>query len=263
MEKLPHDLLPIKRPLEDANYPESTYFYKNVVSKLIPDIIRMEASGIPINLAKVADVEKTIDNVLEQVYTKLQNNSMMLTFLESVDNEYKANKTKVLESKKKTYEDFLKPFNIKNKTHKSYVVNAQLSLMGKSDMVLPEWSNKDLKKLNQIIASKFINDLLEGHIQEYMFPVINLAMEQLAKDKADAYNKNKVDTKIDEIKTTTSISTFNPGSSLQKQKFFAFYNIESEKETAAGSPQWDRKELERIQKLLAMLIEDKGEKDEL
>ena len=37
--KSPHDLLPIVRPLETTVYPDNTFFYENVVKKLIPDIM--------------------------------------------------------------------------------------------------------------------------------------------------------------------------------------------------------------------------------
>ena len=53
------------------------------------------------------------------------------------------------------------------------------------------------------------------------------------------------------------IDKFNPGSSVQKQEFFEFYGIESDKETKAGNPQWDRDALEELQKLLKTMIEDK------
>lgn len=262
MEKLPIDLLPIIRPLEDQNTLRDTFFYDKVISKLIPDVILMEATGIPIDLDNVAEVEATVDKVLEQVYDRLRNNSMMIGFLKSLDDEYKSTKTKELESKIKQPSDFRVPFNSKNKTHRSYVVNTQLDILGKPDMKMTEWSVKDLKKLNQIIASKFINDLIENNISDYMTTTIETAMDKLAEDKATAYNKNKIEAKISKLNTETTVDAFNPGSALQKQKFFSYYGIDSEKETAAGSPQWDRKELERLQKLLAMLIDDKGETHE-
>ena len=67
----PIDLLPVIRPLEDSNPPDGTYFYDNVIKYLIPDIIKMESNGIPINLDKVAEVQNTVDTVLEDVKNKL------------------------------------------------------------------------------------------------------------------------------------------------------------------------------------------------
>ena len=91
---------------------------------------------------------------------------------------------------------------------------------------------------------------------------ITSAMETLANDKADIYNKNKIDTKIEQLQEQDIIRGFNPGSPVQKQNFFKFYGIESEKETKTGNPQWDRKELERLQKLINIMIDEKGESHE-
>ena len=253
----PIDLLPVIRPLEDPNPPDGTYFYDNVIKYLIPDIIRLEANGIPINLDKVGKVQDTVDSVLENVKNKLATNKVMLEFLTHKNNIIKQDKVDTLNSKKKSPEDFIKPFNIKNKIHRSYVVNQYLKDNNKEDMILEEWSKKDLKKLNQIIASKFINDLLNEDIQEYMYDTITKAMYALASMKADTYNKNKIDTKIESLNDSRLIDKFNPGSSVQKQEFFEFYGIESDKETKAGNPQWDRDALEELQKLLKTIIEDK------
>lgn len=253
----PIDLLPIKRPLEDSDYPDETYFYQNVVCKLIPDIIRMETNGIPINLSKVSGVEETVNSALENVYTQIAASPLMLKHLEAENKAKCAAKAQVLETKKKTIEDFLVVYNSKNKVHRAYVVNYYLTSIDKTDMCMDEWSVKDLKKLNQIISSKFLQDLIDNNIQSYMESTINAAMQKLAQDKAEAYNKNKIESKIEAVKSEKLIKSFNPGSSLQKAKFFAFYGVESENETAAGNAKWDRKEIERLLKLLNNLIEEK------
>ena len=262
MTHIPHDFLPIVRPLEDTTQYDETYFYENVVQPLIKDIVQMEANGIPIDLKKVAKLETTVDDVLGEVHHKLANNEMMLDFLKSVATQYKKDKAEELESKKKEPEDFLKPFDAKNTTHRTFVVNTYLTSNGKDDMIMEKWGVKDLKKLNQILASKFISDLLEGNIQDYMQTYINTAMYQLAQTKSEIYNENKIDSKINQLQEQDLIYSFNPGSPTQKQNFFKFYGIESEKETKAGNPQWDRKELERLQKLLKIMIDEKGDSHE-
>lgn len=253
----PIDLLPIKRPLEDSNYPDETFFYENVVCKLIPDIIRMETNGIPINLNKVSKVEETVNNALENVYEQISKSTLMLKYLEYENNIKRKAKEQALESKKKTSSDFLVPYNNKNKIHRSYVINYYLSSINKEDMCMDEWSIKDSKKLNQILSSKFIQDLIDNNIQSYMNNTIEAAMQQLADDKALAYNKNKIDTKIEAVQSENLLKSFNPGSPMQKAKFFSFYGIESENETATGNAKWDRKEIERLLKLLDNLIEEK------
>ena len=263
--KLPHDLLPITRPLEDTNPPDETYFYNNVIQPLIKDIVQMEANGIPIDLAKVAVLEDTVTNVLNEVYKKLGNNELMLKFLRSIAKQYKKNKTEQLESKKKTVEDFIKPFDIKNKVHRTYVVNYYLE--DRPDLQMEEWSIKDLKKLNQILGSAFIQNIVDKKLPtenclQWMQNKIDLGMLKLAQDKCDIYNKNKIDTKIEQLQEQDIINSFNPGSPTQKQNFFKFYGIESEKETATGNPQWDRTELLRLQKLINIMIDEKGESHE-
>ena len=124
-------------------------------------------------------------------------------------------------------------------------------------MLLEEWSVKDVKKLNQIIASNFIDNLLNHSIKDYMIPTIDSAMYALATTKAEIYNKNRITSKIESLDEVKLIDKFNPGSSTQKQEFFKFYGIESDKETKAGNPQWDRDALEELQKLLKTMIEDK------
>ena len=262
MSNLPHDLLPITRPLEDSNSPNEVYFYNEVIQPLIKDIVQMEANGIPIDLDKVSELENVVVNVLDKVHKKLADNEVMLDFLKFVDVQYKKDKTKKLESKKKEPQDFIKPFDIKNTTHRTYVVNTYLITTGKTDMVMDKWSIKDLRKLNQILASKFISDLLAGNITDYMKAYISTAMYNLASVKADIFNENKINSKINQLEKQDLIHSFNPGSSLQKQMFFEYYGIESESETKAGNPQWDRAELLRLQSLLKTMIDEKGESHE-
>ena len=257
MHKSPIDLLPIKRPLEDDNFPEETFFYENVIKELIPDVLRFESNGIPINLEKLSEVEDTVNNILSTVRNKLDNNKLINDFLSYKDNIIKDKKCLALKTKEKTYKDFIKPFDIKNKIHRTFVINQYLLDNNKEDMIMNEWSIKDLKKLNQIIASKFINDLLNNDIQDYMNFIIDKAMIELATVKANTYNKNIIENKINKICNEKLIDSFNPGSSLQKQEFFKFYGIESESETKAGNPQWNREELEKLQQLLNVMIKDK------
>lgn len=253
----PHNLLPIIRPLEDITELPETYFYDNVVQHLIKDIVRIEANGIPVCLEEVQSLENTVVNVLEEVRTKLQNNSVMLQFLAKQNEEARKDKTTQLESKKKSLTDFIKPFDISNKVHRTYLVNTYLRSTSKEDMCLQEWSIKDLKKLNQIIASKTIQDILDKKISTYLQQYIDIAMVALATDKAELFNKNKIETKIENLKETNLIYSFNPSSPLQKQKLFEFYNVKSESKTARGQPQWNRAELERLQKFLAVQIDSK------
>ena len=250
----PLDLLPIKHPQEYA--PEDPmFFYKNVVQPLIVDILRVEANGIPINLERVKELEIQVSNILEEVRNTLRTNPMMLEFLSFEAAKARNEKINKLEEKRKTWEDFHKPFVITNKIHRTWVVNLWLGINSKADMKMEEWSLKDLKKLNQIIASKFIQDILDKTLDENHHIVVE-AMKQLAEEKCLAYNKNRISNKINALIEDDLINAFNPSSPIQLQNFFRYYNIESENTTPTGNPKWDRSELLRIQKLLDTMLKE-------
>jgi hypothetical protein len=254
---LPIDLLPIKRPLEDSTKLPSDYFYNNVIKPIIPDIIKLELVGIPINLDKVVKVEETVDNVLDNVRKELTTNSIMLRFLKDMDTKAKKELVQETSDKQKKPEDFLKEFNPKNKIHRSIVINTYLTDNNHEDMLLEEWTVKDLKKLNHILGSRFIQDVINNEYKKYMKPIIDKGMYNLATQKADIYNKNLMTKINDTITTVDLINEFNPASSNQKRDFFAYYGIESEAETKAGNQKWDKVELEKLKELLDNMIEDK------
>lgn len=259
METSPYDLLPVPLPLTDPNPPTTIDFYNTVVAPLSRDVIQMMNTGIPINLDNVSEVEDTVNNVLQKVKDNLENNELILNFLRSQNSKAVKAKQELLETKKRDASYYLKPYETKNSTHRSYVVNELLRSLNKEDMTMDSWSIKDIKKLNSIIDSKFLNDLLSNKLELYMKPIIDTAMNRLAEDKANAFNKNKIDNKKEEISNKDLIGKFNPGSPKQKTDFFSFYGIESESETSTGNAKFDRAELERILKLVDSMIEDLSE----
>ena len=247
--------MPITRPLEDSIEPNPKDFYDNIVEKLIPDIVRLEYNGIPIDLEQVQKTEQELNNVLQEVAEKLANNPLVQQYLQqNYNKDYKAQKEAIL-AKQKQPEQFFKPFNPKNKIHRSYVVNTYLQRIQRTDLMMSEWTAKDLKKLNQVISDKFLADLAANNIQSYMQEIIDIAMNRLAEEKADIYNKNQICTKVNNLDSKLKKPVFNPGSSLQKQEFFAMFGIESDKKTAKGNEQFDRKSLEQLQKLLTIMLE--------
>lgn len=258
---LPHNLLPIKRPLEDNKPVKPTQFYDDVVQHLIPDIVRMEANGIPIDIEQVQILEQTLTDVLSTVKSKLAKNPFIQQYLEQISNNFKVKKENEIQTKLKTFKDYLKPFDIKNKTHRSYVINTYLKEIDREDLILPEWNTNDFKMLRQMVSYTFFENLALKQIQTFMQPTIEKAMKQLAEDKAAAYNKNIL-VKINDIKQKT-LPEFNPSSSVQKRQLFEMLGIESEKETAGGNSQFDRKELERLQKLLGSMLDERTENTEV
>ena len=161
--------------------------------------------------------------------------------------------------KTKTTSDFLVPFDVKKKAHRSAVINYWLKNNGHEDMMLDEWSIKDLRMCNQIIASKFLTDLINKDIKGYMNNWIEEAMQEFAEEKARIYNQSKFSSYTAKMQEKKDKLSFNPGSNLQKQEFFSMLGIESDSETAKGSPQWNRAALEQLNKYLDTLIESKGD----
>ena len=62
--------LPIPRPIEVPPEQDGKWFYDNIVSMLLPDIIKMQSAGIPIDLSKVRVLEDTVEDVLANVEGK-------------------------------------------------------------------------------------------------------------------------------------------------------------------------------------------------
>ena len=254
----PLDLLPIERPLESTEpWPDDTYFYENVVIKLLPDVIKLETTGIPIDLSKVKEVEDTVNNVLRDIKDILKDNKFIQEYLAS---KYIHESDDALANlKTKTTSDFLVPFDVKKKAHRSAVVNYWLKNNGHEDMVMDEWSIKDLRMCNQILASKFLTDLINKDIKGYMSNWIEEAMQKFAEEKARIYNQSKFSSYQAKMEEKKNKLSFNPGSTLQKQEFFQMLGIESDSETAKGAPQWNRAALEQLNKYLDTLIESKGD----
>ena len=252
----PIDKLPIQRPLEDSVPTNPAQFYYDVVQHLVPDILKIQENGIPIDLNKVQELDKQLDTILLKVEDTLANNPIILQFIQQMYKQLIERKIEDTQHKSRGVSFYLKEYNPKNKVHKAYVINYYLRSINREEMILPEWNKVDRTRLLQVISDKFLQDLCNDNIQEYMKITVNKAMEQLAKDKADIFNKNQQAKRIAKI-NQTPLPKFNPASSTQKQQLFAMLGIESENETASGNPQFDRKELERIQKWLETLLDER------
>lgn len=254
----PIDYLPVKIPLEESGNP--VWFYKNVVSKLVPDIIKLKFTGIPIDITKVSEVEQTVNDVLSNVENEINSNPLMIEFLKD-KTEYKKNQDKDnIKTKLKDHDYFKKVFNPKNKIHITYVVNTFLSDHGYSNYISDNWTKTNIKKLNEKIHSIFLKELIEdidNFIQHYSL-LIDKAMNTLAYDKMIIYNKNKETKLIDSIKNKPD-EKFNISSVKQKQEFFRWLGIESDTKTEKGTDQWNRDALEKLNKLLDEYLENKNE----
>lgn len=254
MEDLINKYLPITRPLEDTTEYSPTYFYDNIVTQLIPDILKLQLTGIPISLEKVRDVETTVTEVLTSVESRLKSNPIMQRYLEHVKELKQADKKSTIQAKAKTISDFITVFNAKNKQHRSFVVNEYFKSLGKEDLIQDEWLAKDLKLVNKVYPTKFITELISGNYSHSSTMIIEQGMQAFAEYKYEIYLKTKLADKLAKIDNLET-EDFNCSSPKQKAEFFSWLGIEPEKETKAGSPQWNRAALEDLNKLLTTLIE--------
>lgn len=191
----PIDLLPVPRPLEDTSPMTETDFYFKVVHPMIPDIIKLMLTGIPIDLTKVKDLEAVLDDTITKANRILSDNPRIIKFMQSIN-------LKGYNDKKREYTYYYRDFNVTKEEHRRYVINYMLNKQGKP--LLEKCSKKEY------LNYEFSLGITDITIKE--------AMVQLAEEKADIYNRS---INID--------ATFNAASPLQKKQFFEFWKLPSEK----------------------------------
>lgn len=243
----PHSLLPAPEPC--TYNPPLGYFYHNVAKHLIKDTVRLMANGLHIDLDKVEQLETTLDEQLAKVQEELASNPLISEFQQiqhsKLVKEYIADRR----SKMRTVDYYIKPFNYKDTTHRSYFMHLfanEYGLPQPSELVegtsVPKWS----AKLVSTFASTrpVLQRLLKGELTSH--PLITEAMHLLATDKCFIYNQKY----LDAIHSpNVPLPIFNPASSTQKQELFKWLGIESDKTSkTTGLPSFDRDEIERINK---------------
>jgi len=239
----PWQLLPVPYPAEfDPSDDDPDYFYKNVVKQLIPDIIKMTLEGIPIDQEAVEKLRLTIDNVLTSVTERLNKNPLIEQYKEHVYPALvKEYKDKVLVSVR-TYHYYLKEFNTKNITHRTYVVNAFLINQKLNDKCKEKWTIPELKKTNQFLKSRFLTNAIDGTLSPVNLTVetgmINLAKEQARLWNKPRYKKSDIPVIVPDI---------NPASAKQLQTFFNMLEIEPiTLSSKTGDASWNRKNIEML-----------------
>jgi hypothetical protein len=241
----PLDLLPLPEP-RYSSYPDD-FFYEKVIKHLIPDIVRIMSNGIPIDLDKVKELENTLDSVLLKVQQTIDNSPIIKKFHEYkyplVYKEFKD----LMTSKMRDMSYYLKEFDSSKMDHRKYYM--RLFIKDKPDIIVP----KDEKwKIAYIKTYSIRYPELRSIIKKTIRPTDELAikaMEYLAKDKAEIYNKS-YKYKISQASTENLIGKFNPGSSDQKRELFEFLNKEAlEFSKKTGLPSWGRSQLEDLLKV--------------
>ena len=240
----PIDLLPIEHPIKvDPSVGELDYFYKNVSKHLINDVVRVMNNGIPIDLAKVAELEKTVKNVLADVEARLEDNKVIQDFQAFMyPKKFKAFKDEQ-EDRKRPISYYIKPYK-GTIPHRTYVVNTYLSLRD-----IPHhkdrWTIKDLKGLNIILEDPTIADIINDEADQV---VLDAGMLAMAEDKLVLYNKS-IDVGIKEKGTHEKLlPPFNPGSNKQKRELFEWLKIPAIRHSKdTGEPSWNREAIEELQ----------------
>lgn len=239
----PHDLLPIKDPRQYKETRE--FFYTNVVKYLIPDILRITSNGTPINLERVLDLEKELNNILKETKEKLFNNPLILKYLKNKRKSIlkeECKHIKLLLKNVDTESKELFKFNYNNIQHRTFVVNYYLSCNPRYvEYQMNTWKIKDLYKLNMLISSNFINKLINHTLDEDNEFLVK-GMKAFVKHKVYEYNVRKVKS----LKKFSNLEEFNPNSSTQKAELFNLLGIEIDEKTETGQMKTSREEIEKL-----------------
>ena len=256
MHKRAWELLPLSNPSSfDPSEKEPDYFYRNFIQPMIKDIIRLTATGINIDQDAVEELRTTVLDVLDSVDKKLSNNPIIKQFREEQYKVKYKEYLKDMELKKKTIDDFVKPYKESNIVHRTYLVNHILEVYGLLHYKLDKWSINDIKKLVAIENIAELQYILDKKPQPELE---SKAMYNLAKDKMIIYNKSHYEDKIASKVFDDIVPKFNAGSSNQKAELLTnFLNYEPLSLTEGGAPQWNRNNLE----ILLQTITDKDTKE--
>ena len=241
MKYSPHDLLPVKAPL---NNPEPDgFFYEKVMKHLVPDILRIMSNGIPIDMSKVDELHKEVTSILENNRIKLQNNMFIKEYLENCKATKIQEKLDSQTDKCKTIKDYIKPYKKSDKIHRSYLINTILEDEGLDKYKLDSWTVKDMKKFLSIYPHSKVSFILDNKlvaIQDYVTKAMNI----LAEEKVNIYNKNRLDV-VESYKSKFDNIEFNTRSAKQKNELFDMLGVDTLEYTDTGLRKINRAELER------------------
>lgn len=215
MTTRPWSLLPAPDP-STHEYP-ADFFYENVAKPLIADTIRVMSNGLPIDLTKVQELEATLDVTLEEVRRRLASNSIVRSYLEykysNIKNSYIEEQT----AKKKSYEEFMKPFKSSDMIHRSYFMHHFIQgkpIRPPEELLptgIPKWTAKDVKTYAP--SYLVLQQLLAGTLPETNAFVI-AGMRHFAEDKAELHNRS-IEANISSL-SKIKYPEFNPASSDDK-----------------------------------------------
>jgi hypothetical protein len=243
----PWNLLPSPEPRTID--PPPGYFYHNVAKHLIKDTVRIMANGLHIDLDRVEELESVLDTQLATVASELASNPLVAAFQEIQHKRAIADYTEDRQSKLRSVDYYLKPFNHKDLVHRSYFMHLFATSQGlpHPSELLPgtaigKWPTNLVKTFAK--TRPLLQRLLDGSLTSH--PLIDQAMLQIATDKAAIYNeKYLAQIRQPEIE----LPPFNPNSSLQMQGLFEYLDLKSDKlSKKTGLPSYSRDVIEEFNK---------------
>jgi hypothetical protein len=238
----PYELLPLPFPCDYDPGPE--YFYMNFVSPLISDMITMMDTGLYVDDKAVESLRETITTVLENVDAVLLRNKTIQKYqLLRIKKAQKSHYAKCTEKTRKL-EYYLKEYDDKSKTDRSFVVNRYLTEINRIEDLRDDWTVKNLKQYNVFKNDKFLSGLLNKTYNKHS-EYIKIGMIDLATYKAELWNRPR----YDKGNSTAPVDAFNPGSPQQKQELFAMLNIAPLAHSdTTGDGSWGREYIEELKK---------------
>lgn len=241
----PHQLLPLPEPSKfDPSTEDTQYFYKNFASQFIENMIEMTNAGIHIDSGAVESLRVQVTSVLKDVEKRLGRSPVIRKF-----QEIRAKKLQEQHAEKATQAirvlgDFLRPYNEKDITHRTWVINTYLINSGFPKDTKDKWTLKCVKDYCIWNSLPFL-EAIKARKDISNFPITKEGMVALAEHKLDLWNKPRYESAANPVK----VPPFNAGSSKQKQELFSSLNIaplEFSKTTGEGS--WGREQLEILLK---------------
>ena len=245
--------LPIKDPLEYE--PKDTfYFYKNIVKPLIEDLNKIMNNGIPIDLNKVEELNKNIENNVNSNIEILHNNPIIKKFIVKLNEFYKKDKIENIKNTIKTKEDFIVKFNGKQ-SHVNFLIDIIVETLQKQNK-LPNnynrldtktnWTTSKLKHIYNLTSSVLIQDVLDKNYNSIRLSgFIDKAVDRIAETKYKAYLKT-LDQKIIDNSNKEFYNSFNPSSPTQLQQLFSFIGLKSRYTTKTNNESFNKDALKEL-----------------
>ena len=234
----PHDLLPVVEPMHDDS--TRADFYLRVVKPLLPDILRIQSNGIPIDMEKVGKLEQVVTDVLADVDKRLAANPIIRRYLKEYDRKVTEEYRKDREAKLRTAAYYQKELNPNNMDHRTVIVN-QVIKLDQSIAAEPQdkWTVNQVKKVPELLNHPVIADLLKKDLSIRVDPMVIAALRDFAQTKDTKYNEKFLNQMMHPPKEL--YQPFNPGSSKQKQELFEMLGIKStEQSKETGLDSWGK-----------------------